>query len=353
MTSIFRSFRIQAGATRSGEHVAGTTEVPCRPIVSVGKFAIGLTAMLAFSAVAQTHFVPSPESIVYDTGVMPGVAISGTSVVEVHQGSANGFGPLWYRSGRIQADGTVFWNRSYQYDNGGRPSVAVSGVNVVEVHEGTANGFGPLWYRTGEIQPDGTVGWSDSHPYDNGARPSVAVSGNNVIEVHQGSGDGFGLLWYKTGQLKADGSVVWADDGHPYDYGGAPRIAASGPNIIEVHQGSGNNFGALWYKTAELKTDGTVVWADAGYYYDSGGAPSVSLTGATILEVHQGSANSPGPLWFHAGHIQPDGSVVWNAAGSQYDTGANPSIALSGAVALEVHQAGIGFGFNYYRSLRY
>ena len=223
------------------KHSAGKIQVPYRPIVSLGRLAIGLAAMLAFTAVAQT-FVPSSAIIAYDTGVMPSVAISGTSVVEVHQGGANGFGPLWYRSGRIQADGVVVWNRSYQYDNGGRPSVAVSGVNVVEVHEGTANGFGPLWYRYGEIRPDGTVGWSDSHAYDNGARPSVAVSGNNVIEVHQGSAAGYGLLWYKTGQLRPDGSVVWADSGHPYDYGGAPCIAASGPNIIEVHQGSGNNF---------------------------------------------------------------------------------------------------------------
>jgi hypothetical protein len=352
MTSILRTVRIHAGSTRSSEHVAGTIEVPGRPIVSFGRFAIGLAAMLAFSAGAQT-FVPSSANIAYDTGVVPSVAISGTSVVEVHQGGANGFGPLWYRSGRIQADGTVVWNRSYQYDNGGRPSIAVSGVNVVEVHEGTANGFGPLWYRTGKIQPDGTVGWSDSHPYDNGARPSVAVSGNNVIGVHQGSADVYGLLWYKAGQLRADGSVVWADSGHPYDYGGAPCITASGPNIIEVHQGSGSNFGALWYKTAQFKAGGTVAWADTGYYYDNGGAPSVSLTGATILEVHQASATSPGPLRFRPGHILPNGDVEWNAAGSGYATGANPAIALAGAVALEVHQSVVGFGWDYYRTFRY
>ena len=235
--SILKGVQIQAGSTRSSEHVAGTIEVPGRPIVSVGRFAQSDSRRCSRFLRLRKPSFHHQRALFSDTGVMPSVAISGTSVVEVHQGSANGFGPLWYRSGRIQADGIVAWNRSYQYDNGGRPSVAVSGVNVLEVHEGTANGFGPLWYRTGVIRPDGTVGWSDSHSYDNGAKPSVAVSGNNVIEVHQGSANGYGLLWYKAGQLRADGSVAWADSGHPYDYGGAPSIAAAGPNIIEVHQG--------------------------------------------------------------------------------------------------------------------
>ena len=79
----------------------------------------------------------------------------------------------------------------------------------------------------------------------------------------------------------------------------------------------------------------------------------MSLTGATILEVHQASATLPGPLRFRPGHILPDGNVEWKTAGSGYATGANPSIALAGAVALEVHQGGIGFGYDYYRTFRY
>ena len=71
------------------------------------------------------------------------------------------------------------------------------------------------------------------------------------------------------------------------------------------------------------------------------------------LKVHQASASSPGPLWFHAGHIQPDGTVEWNAAGSGYATGVNPSIALACAVALEVHREVVGFGWDYYCTFRY
>jgi hypothetical protein len=232
--------------------------------------------------------------------------------------------------------------------------VAISGIHVVEVHEGTANGFGPLWHRTGKIQPDGTVSWSASQQYDNGARPSVAVSGNHLIEVHQGSADAYGALWYKTGRLNPDGSVTWAPSGFSYDNGGAPRIAASGPNIIEVHQGTGANFGALWYKTAQFNADGSVVWAKTANYYDSGAAPSVALAGSTIVEVHEGSASSVGPLWIRAGQIQADGSVAWNAVGSQYDSaGGKPAIALAGAAGIEVHQGRVGYGPELYRTLRY
>ena len=224
---------------------------------------------------------------------------------------------------------------------------------MIEVHEGTANGFGPLWFRTGRIQLDGSVVWSDSYQYDNGARPSVAISGNDIIAVHQGSANGYGLLWYKTGRIQFDGKVSWSPTGYSYDNGGAPRVAMSGPNIIEVHQGSANVYGPLWYKSAQFQADAQVKWAATANYYDMGASPAVALQGATILEVHAGSANVPGPLWFHAGQIQSDGNVVWDPAGTQYDTGGTPAIALSGAVGLEVHQAGVGFGSEMYRSFRY
>jgi hypothetical protein len=325
-----------------------------RPIVALARIAVGLTAMFVLPGFAETHFVPSPQSFAYDAGVMPSVGISGTCVVEVHQ-AAYGSGPLWSRSGHIQADGSVIWYpKSFQYDQGSRPSVAVSGTNVIEVHEGSASGFGPLWFKTGQIQPDGTVTWSSTgYQYDNGAKPSVALSGNDVIEVHQGSANGFGPLWYKTGRIQPNGKVIWNSNGAQYDNGGAPRIAMSGPNIIEVHQGSANVFGPLWYKTGQFQADTRVRWSSTAYYYDNGGSPAVSLAGGTILEVHQGSDNVLGPLWFHAGQFQADGAVTWDAAGSQYDTGGTPSVALAGAVALAVHQGAVTFGLELYRTLLY
>jgi hypothetical protein len=350
------STTLDLGPAQTG-HAAGKSQAPYRPIASLGRIAVGLTMVVVFPVLAQTHFVPSPSTFAYDSGVLPSVAISGTSVVEVHQGTANGSGPLWSRTGHIQADGTVIWaSKSFQYDSGGRPSVAVSGTNVLEVHEGSANGFGPLWYKTGQIQADGSVAWnSNGHQYDNGAKPSIAISGNDVIEVHQGSADAFGALWYKTGRILPNGSVAWSANGYPYDSGGAPRVAMSGPNIIEVHQGTANIYGPLWYKTGQFQADASVRWSATANYYDNGSRPSVSLDGATILEIHEGSANVLGSLWFHAGLIQADGSVTWDPLGTLYDRigGGAPSIALAGAVALEVHQGSVGFGLEWYRTFRY
>jgi hypothetical protein len=79
-------------------HAARKSQAPYRPIASLGRIAVGLTMVVVFPVLAQTHFVPSPSTFAYDSGVLPSVAISGTSVVEVHQGTANGFGPLWSRT---------------------------------------------------------------------------------------------------------------------------------------------------------------------------------------------------------------------------------------------------------------
>jgi hypothetical protein len=80
---------------------------------------------------------------------------------------------------------------------GYQPSVAVSGPTIVEVHQG-GTGVGPLYYHTGGLQSDGTVQFApDSFTYDTGILPRVAVSGGTILEVHQ-IGTGVGPLYYHT-----------------------------------------------------------------------------------------------------------------------------------------------------------
>src|SRR5580704_10449172 len=62
------------------------------------------------------------------------------------------------------------WGPSHQYDNGFNPSAAMTGSTVVEVHNATASA-GPLWYRVGQVDGS-TIQWSNSHQYDNGFNPS-------------------------------------------------------------------------------------------------------------------------------------------------------------------------------------
>jgi len=97
-----------------------------------------------------------------DTGEMgfnPSIASDGDStVVQVHQ-ALNGTGPLWYRVGKVNRAQTapyavsLNWsNPSLQYDMGANPCVTfLDGTHVLEVHQATAGGTAPLWYRIGTL----------------------------------------------------------------------------------------------------------------------------------------------------------------------------------------------------------
>jgi hypothetical protein len=248
----------------------------------------------------------------------------------------------------VLAQPTFNWAaNSYQYDNGAQSSVATSGINIVAVHQSVDPGqVGALWSHRGQVQSAGIVKWASTTTdlqYDSGALPSVAMSGTNVIEVHQAQAAGtVGPLWYRTGKVSPSGTVKWALISYQYDVGAYPSVALSGTTIIEVHQANGSTTGPLWYRTGQIHPNGSVKWAANSYQYDSGAQPSVALDGSTVIEVHQ--ANDPGvvgPLWYHTGVILPDGTMVWGG-GAKYDTGALPSIALSGPTFVEVHQADSG-----------
>jgi hypothetical protein len=59
---------------------------------------------------------------------------------------------------------------SHEYDWGWDPSVAISGSTVVEVHNGNVTG-GPMWYHVGLVLPGNQILWGPSYQYDNGFNP--------------------------------------------------------------------------------------------------------------------------------------------------------------------------------------
>jgi len=135
----------------------------------------------------------------------PSVAISGSTVVEVHN-AVNGVGPLRYRVGQINtSSNTITWanyNQAMQYDNGLNPTVAITYSDVyplVEVHNG-GYGVAPLWYHVGYFNEAGTITWEEGAQYDNGMNPCVAGVGLSVVEVHDGI-HGVGPMWYRVAQL--------------------------------------------------------------------------------------------------------------------------------------------------------
>ena len=107
----------------------------------------------------------------------------------------------------------------------------------------------------------------------------------------------------------------------------------------------------LWYHVGVLTfyDDGTapLSWSPA-HQFDYGYAPSVSVCGGSVIEVHEGE---PGTLWYSTGTVVNDYSAITWTASAQYDSGYYPSVsACSGpegaqgpntvAYIVEVQQAG-------------
>ena len=330
------------------------------------RHALSLTIGLAIAGMAAAPvqslaqgippFVWNPGgSFQYDTGALPSVAVQGTTIIEVHQSVSGVVGPLFYHTGQILANGTVQWAASsFMYDSGAAPSVAVSGTSVIEVHQSDASTVGPLYYHTGKIQSNGTITWAgSSFTYDNGVAPSVAVAGSTIVEVHQGR-TGVGPLWYRTGEIQLNGSVTWDSAGaFRYDTGAQPRVAIGGSTILEVHQASSGVVGTLYYHAGEIQANSTVVWAGSSFSYDTGIAPSIAVSGPTVVEVHQ-AVTGVGSLYYHTGGIQGDGAVTFSSSGAfPYDTGLAPSVAVSGPTILDVHQSATGVSALYDHAAAY
>jgi hypothetical protein len=128
-----------------------------------------------------------------------------------------------------------------------------------------------------------------------------------------------------------------------YDRGLNPSVGVSGATVVEVHNGTGGA-GPLWYRVGTVNGS-TVAWNDS-HQYDNGFNPSVAASGMTVVEVHNGGAGA-GPLWYRVGQV--NGSTInWNDS-HQYDNGNNPSVALDGGTVIEVHNGGAGAGPIWYR----
>jgi hypothetical protein len=318
------------------------------PVLLTVTLALLVTAFTGTAVWAQgiSPVVWSASPVSFDSGQAPSVAISGWFAVEVHEGAS---GALWYSTGQIQ-DGTIVWSASAQYANGYAPSIAISGNTVIEVHQGAA-GEGALWNVNAQIaSTDSGVSWGPATQYDNGLAPSVAANGPTVFEVHQG-GSGVGPLFYHTGTLLS-GSVEWAANSAQYDTGVAPSVALAGSTVIEVHQ-AGTGAGPLWCHAAEIRANGSIVWAASTKeaQYDTGLAPSISASGPTVIEVHQVDSGV-GPLWYQTAALQSSGAFKF-AKKIEYDSGEAPRVSVAGTLVVEVHDTNNGAGPIFYHTGAY
>jgi len=268
---------------------------------------------------ASISWQPQPngqKSVQYDNGVMSAVALSGATVVEVHKSDSHD--TLWSRIGVLKS-GMIQWQPqsenklSVQYDNGVWPSVALSGTTVVEVHK--SDSHDTLWSRIGDIVVVASnikkIQWrqqnsgKESVQYDNGVWPRVAPCGTNFVEVHQSNNED--TLWNHIGipyDFPIGRPLVWSPS-HRYDNGVTPAVALSDLNVVEVHKS--NNEDTLWCRIGDVKA-WQIQWQQQqnsgkeSAQYDNGVRPQVALSGPVVVEVHQ--SNNEDTLWYRVGVLE-------------------------------------------------
>jgi hypothetical protein len=204
---------------------------------------------------ANTKTVAWGSSINYDSGDNPSVAINNIGiVVEVHK--SDGLSTkMWYHVGSVDPNAkTVAWGDSINYDSGSVPSVAINNNGVaVEVHQSDGPSTN-LWYHVGVVNSAAkTVAWGSSINYDQGANPSVAITDDGfVIEIHRS--EAFDTLWCRTGIVDANSkTITWLTGSRQYDKGSNPAVATNGLLAMAVHQGGST----LWYSASMIADRGT------------------------------------------------------------------------------------------------
>ena len=274
----------------------------------------------------------------FDTGDNPSSAfLSSNNILEVHNGGGNN--NLYYQIGQLFGN-SITWNKKgVKYDTGNHPAIVVTAAGkIIEVHNGGGNNN--LYYRIGHIDSNEII-WDNnqSKKYDTGDNPAIVFTPEGkIIEVHNGGGNN--NLYYRIAHLH-ENNIIWDSDSIKYDTGNRPAITfTSEGKIIEVHNGGENN--KLYYRIGQLNAN-SIIWdsGSKGIEYDSGDNPSIAVTpSGRIIEVHNGSGDNNN-LYYRTGAINGD-TIVWEKVkGTKYDSGNRPSLTLtSEGTIIEVHNGG-------------
>jgi hypothetical protein len=316
-------------------------------------FAIVLALVLGMacvqSAAAQPHCSATyTNSFDFDNGLNPRVALAGKNVVEVHNAGL-GVGPLWYHVGQLRTPfSSIQWGGSHQYESAGEnPAVAVSGKTVVEVHN-SVDGVGPMEYVVGTVNPSNdTITWGNTLPFENGYNPTIAVVGTKVIEVHNAQ-TSVGPLWYSTGTLNVAAKTITWGKSTQYDIGFNPSVASSGLEVFEVHNGGSGAAVPLWYRIGTRKGL-SITWQNSVEYAASGSNPVVGYNGEAVLELHNQDFGGVSPMYERTATLLGNSITWWEF--SSYDNGFNPAVTLptKSSVGIEVHNGTSGEGALWYR----
>lgn len=229
------------------------------------------------------------QSLRYGTGAQPDIAVNNNNVVvEVHKNEATGR-TLYYYVGKL-TDDRVNWGQhpqSIQYDKGVRPAVALNDAGVVvEVHE--SEGKKQLWYNLGRVQGNKVEPVGKGHIGAGGA-PRVALNNAGVVvEVHESGG---GAIAYRVGHVnrtKIFGANLRITGGQN------PAVALTDDGTVIVTYEFGGRSLCRWVGT--VKGD-RIEWIGQPVKYDDGMRSSVAASSTKMsVEVHEGDLLTT--LWF-------------------------------------------------------
>ncbi|MFA8300844.1 MAG: hypothetical protein ACEPOV_11825 [Hyphomicrobiales bacterium] len=271
----------------------------------------------------------------YDNGNYTGVAINkGGRIVEVHK--AQTLGNIYFRVGSVK-DNVISWAPSVKYDTGQTPSVAINDNNtVVEVHKTESPFVNGVFYHVG-THTGTTIEWGRGFQYDNGTTPQIALNNNNVVvEVHKSQGN-YGL-WYHVGIVDPVAKTISWGKSYKYDGGGVnPSIAINNNNLaVEVHQAPTS--GRVWYRIGHINPNSkTISWGNS-VDYQSGAQPDVALLdNGYVIEVHK-SEGVKDNLWSTVGQVNGN-NINWYRTSEYYDNGASPAVSANDQIAIQTHDA--------------
>jgi hypothetical protein len=280
--------------------------------------------------------IAPPSFQKYDTGILPKIAISGNTVVEVHQ--SQNLADIYYHVGQLN-DTEWSYGGSTHYDDGTTPGVALNASGtVVEVHQSNG-GSSNLWCHVGPVNTSSkTISFGKSQQYDKGTTPTVALNDHGVVvEMHQSNGASTSL-WYNVGQVNTSKKEI--DFGKPWEYvnGVTPTVALNNNGlVVEVHQSNGPSFN-LWYSVGQVNTSNKTISFGESQPYDVGTHPAITLSDdGRVIEVHRSQTFDT--LWRRTGTVDTGSKlIVWDTASILYGQGDTPSIGLSGANLIQVDQ---------------
>lgn len=316
---------------------AAVAAVTCAGLCSCAQHGFGTlpdsTTYSSTSAAAAcpqaTPKVAFPSGLAYAMFSQPAVALkTPEDVVEEHH---DGHGKLVYTLGRV-VDNTVEWGRGDAYDTGSAPGIAVSGSTVVDVSERTSD---KMQYHVGTVNGD-KITWGKYDQYDTGYRPRVAFAGNNVVvEVHYSYR--FGAiqkrLWYNVGTL--NGQQIKFGGSDDYDWGYYPAVAAnSNGTVIEVHAG----YSDLWYHVGKVNVaEKKLVWQTPSVEIPGTGSSEAAIAWSPEGQIVLGYLHG-GYLSTRMAKINANNRLEWygESRALSPQNNAAVSIALNGNSAVAV-----------------